>query len=240
VFELIGIDIIQGLIDGMIGLLETAWDTFLVQPFNAVVDTIANFFGVGKGKSSNSSPLFTIGAQIIGTFVDGIDSAKGGVTRAVTAIINAIPDLIMDLLSEHSPSGVLFDLGQNAIQGLINGIDSLYDDVVALVASLTEDVIDTTNDKLKNGSPSKVYDVIGRNMMLGMVNGINRTSGSVNKAISDAIGSRLSSGRMSVNASVSAMPVSGGNTVTFGDVYVNERIDLATLKSYVQQMILEN
>jgi tape measure domain-containing protein len=240
IFFDIGTAIIDGFKNGIVGMVTTLWDTYLVEPFNSVVDSIAGFFGVSTGADGNTGPMFTVGADVIQSFINGIGSKVQDVIAAVTEIAGLIPDWISDLLDLHSPSDVMYGMGQNVMQGLINGIEALYDEVVDLVRDLTEDVIDTTDKTLKNGSPSKVYENIGQNMMLGMINGINRSSSEVNDAISSAIGSRLSTGRMSVNASVAAMPVSGGNTVTFGDVYINDRIDLATLKSYVQQMILEN
>ena len=76
--------------------------------------------------------------------------------------------------------------------------------------------------------------------MTGMAQGILSASGRVYDAMESVINSSAITPAMNMNATVRAPEVSaGGSSVNFGDVYLSDRLDLATLKSYVQSMILE-
>jgi hypothetical protein len=125
------------------------------------------------------------------------------------------------------------------MDGLINGVESKAAKLEKAMKSIAESVIKETKNIYDMGSPSQVFTDIGSNLMTSLAGGAKGASGVVSKTLSSVLGGAFGTGKMSMPVSVSAMPVQAGNQVTFGDVYLSERIDLATLKSYVQQMILE-
>jgi hypothetical protein len=108
------------------------------------------------------------------------------------------------------------------------------------IAGLGEGLGDAGYDLVQAASPSKLFAKIGRSTMTGMAQGILSASGRVYDAMESVINSSAIAPAMSMNATMRAPEVgAGGNSVSFGDVYLSDRLDLATLKSYVQSMILE-
>jgi hypothetical protein len=75
-------------------------------------------------------------------------------------------------------------------------------------------------------------------MMLGLSLGIRESSKSLRKDILGAIGTNVSqpSIRM-MNAPMSAPPVYGGTTVTFGDVNLSGNMDFAVFKAMFDKYI---
>jgi hypothetical protein len=240
VFYDIGTAIIDGFKNGIVNMVTTLWDTYIATPFQGFVDSVLAFFEM-NGVDGDSDVFSTIGVGIVQGLINGIGSMIDELIAAAVEIASSIPDTVRDWLNEHSPSQVMFNIGVNVVQGLINGIESKMKALESVVAQMAQVTISGAETEYEMMSPSHVFDEMGQNLMLGLSNGVIRTASKVSGTINKAIGSTFgSSGKsLSMPVSVSAMPMAGGNTVTFGDVYLSDRIDLATLKSYVQQMIVE-
>ena len=127
-------------------------------------------------------------------------------------------------------------IGVNIVQGLIDGINSKISDLEAKLQEMTDMIITTTEDGLGEGSPSKVFKYIGVNTMKGMAIGIDNSSILVRKAIERVVGGSIMQANM--QSPMSAPPVYG-NTVNFGDVHINNGMDLAVLKSQVMRWVTE-
>jgi phage-related protein len=126
------IDIIVGLIDAGMSLLQGDWSG----AWSAIK-------GIGEDIWHNIESFFRnidlveIGKDIIRGLVDGIGSMKRAVADKVKSIADAIPAGIKKLLGIHSPSRVLMELGEFTGEGFVNGIGSMVDDVKNVVADMS-------------------------------------------------------------------------------------------------------
>lgn len=178
-FIKIGEGIMNGLIDGITGFSELAWDG-ISGVFTTIVDSVKAFFGI-------HSPS-TVFAEIGGFLMEGL---LGGITDGVAAVLDwfgNLPTLVKDKLGDAKTW--LTEKGSNAIEGLKNGWESVkessFGQAVAQIGSYAFDKI----GDLKSKVTSKGSDII-----TGMKNGFNGNIDgflSIIKSIPEKIASALS------------------------------------------------
>ena len=210
---------------------------------------------MGKGKSSisggSSSVFVEVGTALITSLATGVTdtiAAIIGVGGVIATTIQSIIDAVKDALGIGG-DGVSWEftqIGRSIIDGMIAGITEMVDALLAAAEDAVEGVPQFIKDLIGFGSPAKMFIEIGASIPQGLAKGIEDEAGLAQKAMASASRGLFSSASVSgmnvapMRATVQAPPASAGSSVTFGDVYVNDRIDLATLRTYVQQMILEN
>jgi hypothetical protein len=151
-----------------------------------------------------------------------MESAFGGVTSFLQWLVDELPSKVAEWLGISSPSTVFAEIGEDIIGGLGAGLGG------------------AAHQYIEAASPSKMFKKIGRSTMTGMAQGILSASDRVYDAMESVIRTSAIAPAMNMNATVRAPELgAGGSSVNFGDVYLSERIDLATLKSYIQSIVLE-
>lgn len=216
VFQTIGESIVTGFSNGITTMMTA------ISSVGGVIDLALQGLVSLFSATTLVDQFSGIGEDIIGGLQAGMESAFGSVETFLSWLISQLPDWAKQWLGIASPSTVFEEIGEDTILGLGEGIGG------------------AAHDYIEAASPSKLFDRIGRSTMTGMAQGILSASGRVYDAMESVINSSAITPAMNMNATVRAPEVSaGGSSVNFGDVYLSDRLDLATLKSYVQSMILE-
>lgn len=236
-FVKIGKQMTDGMSKGILDRINsTTWSSIL-QP---LINKVKDFFGiVGEGPSSKFS---TIGSSLIRGLVEGIKFAidigiiEGG------QIYNAFNQIVTAARSQYGLDNIttspFYTMGVDMIQGIINGFESM---IPTLISEWNSQVVDKLpeemRDKYRMESPSKLFTGMGKNIVKGLVLGLQDISTVVDVYTAQSMDKLMPA--ISVPAPMSATPVYGGTTVSFGDTYINNDMDWAIFKSRVQRAITE-
>lgn len=116
VFANFGKNLIQGLINGIVGMASKAV-SLVKSVASKVVNGIKTILSPGK--------LVGIGKNLISGLWNGIKSKFDNVINGVKNLASKLPKAVKKVLGIASPSKVMFKLGGYTTEGFINGIDSL-------------------------------------------------------------------------------------------------------------------
>lgn len=120
-----GIDLIQGLLDGISSM------------FGWVIGFFESLPGRIEGAIRNPRAfLYGVGQAIIDGLIGGIESMVQSAVNTVTSVLGRIVDRAKSFLGIHSPSTVFHEIGQNIGTGLTLGISSKHSDVRGALAGL--------------------------------------------------------------------------------------------------------
>lgn len=120
VFDSIGQDTIQGLINGIKTLSNSA--------VNAIIG-VANAI-LNRAKSALSpSKFISIGKNLISGLAQGIKNSMNVVTGAVSSMANSVVNKAKSLFKVHSPSVIFEDIGEMLDVGLAVGVEDNTDEV---------------------------------------------------------------------------------------------------------------
>lgn len=127
------------------------------------------------------------------------------------------------------------DAGAGMIQGLINGVGSMAQALLTAIVTLLQSAITEAIQTLQEHSPSKVFEKIGAGIPEGMAQGI-QAKGTMPLAATAA----MTTGTiMAAQQRVSAPSVYRTNNVAFGDVNINNGMDIATFRQMVLKVVAE-
>jgi phage-related protein len=195
----IGIDIITGLLNGIVQMAVAVFTWF-----GNLAGTILGYFG------SAINWLWQKGSDIIGGMANGIVAAAqavwnwfgnlagtiggyfagavgwlftqghqiisgmfDGIGMAADAVWTWFKGIGSTILGFFTGAATwLFDIGKNIIQGLIDGIGSMADKVASTVKDIAVNIAKAPLKALGIGSPSKVFDYYGQMTMLGFEKGL--------------------------------------------------------------------
>ena len=167
VMEAQGVNLIQGLINGISGM-GSAVVSALVGMVTGAFSKIKNF----------GSRFMTAGRNIINGLIAGI---KSGASQIGTNIRNAITK---GLSSISSLVGKFKTAGLNLIKGVANGIRNGASHLISATGSMASKALQHFKSKLGISSPSKVFAEAGRWIPEGIAVGIEKTSRKVENAVS--------------------------------------------------------
>lgn len=167
VMEAQGVNLIQGLINGISGM-GSAVVSALVGMVTGAFSKIKNF----------GSRFTTAGRNIINGLITGI---KSRASQIGTNIRNAIT---RGLSSISSLVGRFKTAGLNLIKGVANGIRNGASHLISATGSMASKALQHFKSKLGISSPSKVFAEAGRWIPEGIVVGIEKTSRKVENAVS--------------------------------------------------------
>lgn len=151
------VEAIIGLFDGMVEYVLAAISGFvtaligkMADVYNAIVDgieTALDWLARLPGR------LFTLGANAIQGFINGIGSKIGDVVDAVAGIGGNILDGIKDRLGISSPSREFESIGEDSMEGWIKGVETnlnlitrMYREASRAVTKIVEDMHESQND----------------------------------------------------------------------------------------------
>ncbi len=168
VFADIGMNVIQGLIDGIGNMLFDATQA-IINVVTSLVSAITNKMG----------EFFTKGKESMINFKNGISNKLSDVKNAATDIISNVLSGIGGKLSEFT------SMGRNLINGLKSGIQNAASSVVSAARGVVSDAISAAKNLLGIHSPSKVFADIGKYSGEGLVRGLKSYSSKVADASGD-------------------------------------------------------
>jgi gas vesicle protein len=171
-----GDNLMQGLINGMVGLFSTAWNN-LKEFCSNLVSTVSNKASEFKEK----------GKEIATKLKEGI---VNGVPEVIKALVKGVTDAIEKVKEKIA---TIKEVGKNLAEGLKNGLKEAKDKVVEEAEKLGNDVIDAAKEVFGIHSPSKAFAEIGGFIDKGLIQGLDKYSSNVSDATEElgetAIGS---------------------------------------------------
>ena len=145
----VGRDVIQGLINGITGMLSSA--------VSAVSEVASAVVGAAKSVFNTHSPsrvFHQIGDWVTTGLANGITNKTRNAVQSATNVANAVIGATRKALDTHSPSRITTAIGEDVTQGLANGIE---DNQKAATTSATKVANEAAkalekafNDKMKN------------------------------------------------------------------------------------------
>lgn len=141
----IGKNLIQGLIDGVNNMIETAKNA-VANVGNAVIDKVKNVLGI----HSPSTVFAEIGGYIDQGLANGIVAAVPYVTAAMQGVVNAVQEKGQALINAGSTQAT------NYVTGFLNGLDTQWQRIDQSLQSDFFGSIGTLWDAISNGDLEKL------------------------------------------------------------------------------------
>lgn len=141
----IGKNLIQGLIDGVNNMIETAKNA-VANVGNAVIDKVKNVLGI----HSPSTVFAEIGGYIDQGLANGITAAVSYVTAAMQGVVNAVQEKGQALIDAGSAQAT------NYVTGFLNGLDTQWQQIDQSLQSDFFGSIGTLWDAISNGDLEKL------------------------------------------------------------------------------------
>lgn len=141
----IGKNLIQGLIDGVNNMIETAKNA-VANVGNAVIDKVKNVLGI----HSPSTVFAEIGGYIDQGLANGIAAAVPCVTAAMQSVVNAVQEKGQALIDAGSTQAT------NYVTGFLNGLDTQWQQIDQSLQSDFFGSIGTLWDAISNGDLEKL------------------------------------------------------------------------------------
>ena len=141
----IGKNLIQGLIDGVNNMIETA-KIAVANVGNAVIDKVKNVLGI----HSPSTVFAEIGGYIDQGLANGITAAVSYVTTAMQGVVNAVQEKGNALIAAGSTQAT------NYVTGFLNGLDTQWQQIDQSLQSDFFGSIGTLWDAISNGDLEKL------------------------------------------------------------------------------------
>lgn len=201
----LGVNLVKGLADGIVGLFKT-FTTTGTNLANGMVNGVLGFFrNLYTQATSIFGTLRTFGASIwnsisqtilgiarniwtsvVTNFTNMVSSIRN-IFGTVRSVISSIWDNVMAFFKGIN----LTQIGKDIIQGLINGIGSMASAVWEKVKAIADSVKDTLKNALDINSPSRVTRSIGgytgEGLVLGMEDMVSRIKSAATKMAKAAI-----------------------------------------------------
>lgn len=233
----VGANLADGIAQGILDQINLIKWIDKVQP---LIDAVKNVFGI---TADGPSTVFDkIGQTLMNSVSDGIkwviDIAGivgGSIYTSFEKIIKAARDA---LGLDNQATNPFYLMGQDMIQGLIDGFVSK---IPYLITEWNSKVVELLPEQMQDeylmDSPSKLFEGFGKNIVAGLALGLSDFSTVIEDLT--AISPLKLSPTVPMNATVSAPPIYGGTTVSFGDTYIQNDMDWAVFKSRVQRAMTE-
>lgn len=141
----IGKNLIQGLVDGVNNMIETAKNA-VANVGNAVIDKVKNVLGI----HSPSTVFAEIGGYIDQGLANGITAAVSYVTTAMQGVVNAVQEKGNKLINAGSTQAT------NYVTGFLNGLDTQWQQIDQSLQSDFFGSIGTLWDAISNGDLEKL------------------------------------------------------------------------------------
>lgn len=141
----IGKNLIQGLIDGVNNMIETAKNA-VANVGNAVIDKVKNVLGI----HSPSTVFAEIGGYIDQGLANGIAAAVSYVSTAMQGVVNAVQEKGNALINTGSTQAT------NYVTGFLNGLDTQWQQIDQSLQSDFFGSIGTLWDAISNGDLQKL------------------------------------------------------------------------------------
>ena len=167
-FTDIGMNIIQGLINGIGNMLSDA--------IKAIVNVVTDLVSAIANKMGKFS---TKGKELMINFKNGISNKLSDVKNAAIKIVSNVLSGIGGKLSEFT------SMGSKLINGLKRGIQDAAGSVVSAARGVVSDAISAAKNLLGIHSPSKVFADIGKYSGEGFIQGLKSYSSKVVDASKD-------------------------------------------------------
>ena len=141
----IGKNLIQGLINGVNNMIETAKNA-VANVGNAVIDKVKNVLGI----HSPSTVFAEIGGYIDQGLANGITAAVSYVSTAMQGVVNAVQEKGNELINAGSTQAT------NYVTGFLNGLDTQWQQIDQSLQSDFFGSIGTLWDAISNGDLQKL------------------------------------------------------------------------------------
>ena len=203
VFEGFGDNIVQGLINGIGSMIDSAKKK-ITELADKVLTAICDFFGIDKPK--NKDELLQLGIKLIQKFNQGIQDMISKAKEAITSLADKVLTAICDFFGVDKPKDKqeFYKLGLNIINAFKNAISSLTNKVKDAVAGVANSAVDKFKSVLGIHSPSTVFTEFGKFIDLGLANGLDKYSYLASDA-SDSVGQSIIDQMGAVMAGVASM-----------------------------------
>lgn len=205
VFDGFGTNIVQGLINGIVGMANKAWETVsglakgVVDKFKEGFSGITEKAGEIMGKvvekiESFKDKMKSIGSNIINALKKGMEDAKKKITDAAGAVAETITGTIKKIFKIKSPSRVFMEIGRYLDEGLAIGLeDNAYkavnatEDVASSITNAIADIYDMINSDIDSEPTIKpVLDLTDITSGVNQMNGMLSANRSINLATSSS------------------------------------------------------
>lgn len=179
-FVLAGIQLILGLIEGLIKSIPT-----ILKNLPTILLAIINFFTASKLISAGLTLLKGLGTGLI---------------NGIPSLLKNIPKIITNMVTSFKNNGLsaFKDVGKNLIEGLWNGINSAKDWILDKIKGFGDAVLQGLKDFFGIKSPSRLFrDEIGKQLSAGIGVGFEDELSSVYDDMQKAVD--LETEKMSAN-----------------------------------------
>lgn len=219
IFEGFGDNIVQGLINGIGGMIESAKKKIL-ELGDKVLTTICNFFGIDKPQ--NAQEFGQLGIKIIQQLNAAILSMMYKAANAVKELGDKMLTAICNFFGIDKPKDKqeFYKLGLNLLNALGNSIKNNISKVTQPIKDLGTKVINKFKEVLKIASPSKVFTEFGRYIDEGLAMGLDKYSYMASNA-SESVGDNVIDSMSAVMGGLASML-----TEEFDDPVIKPVLDL--------------
>ncbi len=167
-----GAAILQGVIDGLLSLIDTLWTT---------ATTIA-----GKiWDAITGTDWLSLGANLINGIVDGMGNLVESVKEKVTGFFSDIWGGVKNFFGIHSPSTVAAEDGKNLMEGFQNGAEEAKPSVMDKVKGVFSGIWDGIKSIFGFGSNNESAEAkqTGKDVTTAVADGISGASEDAKKAV---------------------------------------------------------
>ena len=162
VFKSIGTNLIQGLINGIGGLVSGAVSA-VASLGKKMVSKIGEF----------GSKFLAKGKELAGKIKDGISNKVEDVKKGAADLVDKVKSKISNMKSKFK------EAGSDLMSGLKNGMESMKEKVTGAAENIGGKIVSGFKSLMGINSPSKVFAEFGRYIDEGLVKGLNKYSSDV-------------------------------------------------------------
>ena len=171
-FVEIGLNIVQGLVNGIRDAASSMIPQCIKDLFNTVVGWFKNLFGI----HSPSTVFAALGGLLMAGLAQGV---KTGLADYVKPIIHYVIDNIVAFFKAPDLLGRLQNIGRDILAGIGQGLQNGYN-FLPTIAAVVQQIVGKFKELLGIRSPSKVMeDEVGKQIPAGIAKGMSDGMGSL-------------------------------------------------------------
>ena len=192
VMEEQGVNLIQGLINGIMSLGGTV-GSYLISAIKSGFSAVSRW--ASKFRSSGLTLIKNIGS--------GIKSGASNVASCVKSALTSAWNKVKEFGSKFANAGL------DLVKGIARGIRNGASNIISATGSIAKKALDHFKNKLKISSPSKVFAETAKWIPEGIVVGINKTSKKVISAVGTMADNTVDAMAEAVSKAYDAVNVNG-------------------------------
>jgi hypothetical protein len=233
VFDGFGVNIVQGLINGITGMASKAWDA-ITKVATDIIEGAKSTITSGLAKAREAIEKFkqsfiNVGSNLINAIKTGMEKAKDKLVSGAKAVGDTIIDAVKKVFKIKSPSRVFMEIGKFLDEGLAVGMDEYAYKAVDSSEELAYETTDSIRKAIAAIS-DMMTSSIGYEPTIKPVLDLSDVSDGVNKM----------DGMLSASRSISLASSSGGSISSAISAQQQTNAMLDSLKSTLSGFMDDN